>query len=241
VLKDNTPGDPHTIHLRVLCSVHCACFHKHNLQHNRRRQSPTSTKPFVCAYLFLVCARHAPTFACLSYARAWHLPARALPMPAACAEFCLHVFAVLVFLAYCRRWYSAAERHCTGQSIQGSAHGPTQIPGRVGKSSGFILRVIRPQTLCLSVSCFYLHAPCSVLPQRALFCPGGGRTDHKRSRDTGGGGRQHVSVSMRGGGDLSEYILLKSADSSSLSKLCLHSLKWTEGITCWMSRLHIRV
>ena len=153
----------------MLCSVHCACFHKHNLQHNRRRQSPTSTKPFVCAYLFLVCARHAPTFACPSSAHAWHLPARALSMPAACAEFCLHVFAVLVFLAYCRRWYSAAEQHCTGQSIQGSANGPTQIPGRVDDSSGFILRVIKPQTLCLSVSCFYLHSPCAVLPQRALL------------------------------------------------------------------------
>jgi len=31
------------------------------------------------------------------------------------------------------------------------------------------------------------------------------------------GGRLHLSVLMRGGGDLGEYIFLKSADSSSLS------------------------
>ena len=57
------------------------------------------------------------------------------------ASLCLRVFAMPVFLAYKgRRWNSVAERHCTGDS----AHALTRTPGRVGDSSGFILRVTRP-------------------------------------------------------------------------------------------------
>jgi len=39
-LHSNRPGDPHTTHPRMLCPVHCACSHKHNLRQNQRRQSP---------------------------------------------------------------------------------------------------------------------------------------------------------------------------------------------------------
>jgi len=98
VLQGNTPGDPHTIPLRVLCSVHCVCSTNTTCNTNRRRQRPTWTKPRVCAYLSLACARHAPTCTCPSCAHARHLPARALPMPASAC--CLRVFAMLVFLAH---------------------------------------------------------------------------------------------------------------------------------------------
>ena len=87
------------------------------------------------------------------------MPARAL---------CLRVFVMLVFLAHCRRGYSVAERHCSGESIQRSAYAPTRTPGSVGDGRGVILRVIRAQTLRLSVSCFCLHVPC---PERASFFP----------------------------------------------------------------------
>jgi len=47
----------------------------------------------------------------------------------------------------------------------------TQTTDSVRNNSGFILRVIRPQTLCVSVSCLCLHGPCPVLPERTLFFP----------------------------------------------------------------------
>ena len=96
-LQVNTPGDLHTIHLRVLCSVYLACFQKHNLQHNRRRQSRRRRSP-LCAICSLS-SRAIPLPALALHAR--HLPARAFPMPA--RTICLRVFAMLVVLAYCRR------------------------------------------------------------------------------------------------------------------------------------------
>jgi len=99
VLQGNTPGDPHTTSLRVPCSVHCACSTNTTCKTNRRRQRPTWTKPFVCSYLFLACARRAPTCTCPSCAHSRHLPARALPMNASVS--CLRVFVMLIFLAYC--------------------------------------------------------------------------------------------------------------------------------------------
>jgi len=105
VRQDNTMVDPHTIHLRVLCSVRCACFHTHNLQHNQRWQSPTATKPFVCAYLFLACVRHAPTCACPSCAHARHLHARALPMPETCVSLVyLHLYVCFWVCLYLHVW-----------------------------------------------------------------------------------------------------------------------------------------
>ena len=48
------------------------------------------------------------------------------------------------------------------------------------------------------------------------------RGDRPRARVTqGGGGTTRVRVNEEGG-DLSKYIFLKSDDSSSLSKMCLH-------------------
>jgi len=107
VLQGNTPGDPQTIPLRLPCPVHCTCFHKHNLVHNRRRQNPTPTKSFVCAYRFLVCVRHIPVYACPSCAHTRHLFVCVLTMSA--RALCLHVFTMFVFLASCRRGYSTAE------------------------------------------------------------------------------------------------------------------------------------
>ena len=84
-----TPGDPHTIPLRVLYPVHCTSS-THSLHHHRARQRPKSITPFVCACAFLACACPAPTCASPSRTQGRHLPARALPMPCA---FYLHVFA----------------------------------------------------------------------------------------------------------------------------------------------------
>ena len=147
----------------ALCILHISTNTTCNtiyVNNNQRQQSPL---------FFVACTRHTPTCACPLCAHAQHLPALALPMPA--RALCLRVFVMLVFLVNCQHWYSAAEPQSTVKSIQGSSHARTRTPSRVGDSSGFILRVIRPQTLCLSVSCFYLHAPCSVLPQHASFCP----------------------------------------------------------------------
>ena len=65
-------------------------------RHNRLRKSRTSTEPFVCAYLFLARARHAPTYACPSCMNARHLPAHALPMPA--RALCLRMLPCLFSL-----------------------------------------------------------------------------------------------------------------------------------------------
>ena len=125
-------------------------FHKHNLQHNWHHQRPTSTKPLVCTYHFLACVCHFPTYACPSCACL--APAcTCLTHACECVPVC--VFAMLVFLAYCWHWYSAVYWHSTGESIPGSNHALTQTPGTVGDSSIFILWVIRPQTLHLSMSC----------------------------------------------------------------------------------------
>jgi len=139
----------------------------------RRRQSP------LCARVFSLLAHAMP------------LPARAL-LRVCCACACLprlfsvHTVDVGILL----------QRHSTGESIQRSAGRaasggalaselpratrrnfplffikPTRTPGRVGDSCDVILRVIRPQTLRLSMSCFCLHVPCPVLPERASFFP----------------------------------------------------------------------
>jgi len=132
-------GDPQTTPLRVPCSVHCACLHKHNLQHNRRQQIPfvRVSSP--------VCTRHAPACACPSCAHARHLTAPVLPMPA--HALCLRVFAMLIFLVY----------YFTDKSIQRSACVPTRTPDSVDDSSG-----AKPKTLvCL--------CPASVSMHRVLF------------------------------------------------------------------------
>jgi len=46
-----TPGDPHTIPLRVPYSAHCAWLHRHNMQHKCLPQSETST------YMHATCTR----------------------------------------------------------------------------------------------------------------------------------------------------------------------------------------
>ena len=76
VVQGNTPGDPHTIPLRVLCSVHCACSTNTTCNTNRRRQRPTSQSP-LCTRIFSLLERAMPP------------PARALRAHMPCP--CLHV------------------------------------------------------------------------------------------------------------------------------------------------------
>ena len=92
-----SPGDPHTVQLRVVCSVHCACSTDTTCNTNRRCQRPMWTKPFVCACIFFAGARHASTCTCPSCAHAQHLPACASMSESA---WCLRVFSMLVFLAH---------------------------------------------------------------------------------------------------------------------------------------------
>jgi len=161
---------------------------------------PTSTKPFAYAYLFLACARHTPTCACPSCAHARHLPARALPLPArtfCLRAFACLLSLQTVDVGILLRSDIALARVFKGAPMARREH-PAKLvtlSNREGKSplstvlmtlvrsSGrtavplaarpvfFVLRMIRPQPLYLPVSCFCLHAPCYVLPQRASFCP----------------------------------------------------------------------
>jgi len=57
---------------------------------------------------------------------------------------------------------------------------------------------------------------------------GGGRKTTRARLTRGVKDRKYLSVSMRGGGDLGQYIFWKSADSSSLSEKVI---TLTEGIT----------
>jgi len=129
---------------------------------------PDSTKPFVCAHLFLACACHAPTCACPSCAHARHLPARALPIPA--RALCLRVATMLVFLDTVAVGILLWRNISLARLFKGAPMHRRENLAMLATVVISILRVIRPQTLCLSVSCFYLHAPCSVLPQRASYC-----------------------------------------------------------------------
>ena len=151
VLQGNTQDAPHTIPLRVLYSVHCACstnttWNTIDVAKDQLQQSP------LCMRIISLLARVMPMPARALRAR---MPDTCLHVPCPCLRVRsrLRVFAILVFLAHCWRWYSAAERHSTGESISASAHAPARTPGTVSDSSVSILQVIRPQTLRLSVSC----------------------------------------------------------------------------------------
>ena len=168
------------MHMHVLCPVHCARFHKHSLQHNQRETKPTSTKLFVCANLFLACARHAPTCACPSRVHVRQLPARALPMLA--RAFSLRVFAMLVFLAQRKAFAS------TIHELQGQRQLPPRTTAFASTTKGIPLHNKRhlpsqrkTSTHALKGTCPHnaRHSP----PQRKAFasttqsiCPQNSRT-----------------------------------------------------------------
>ena len=153
----------------ALCIVHVSTNTTYNtidVDKARRRQSP-------------LCAR-----ICSLFARAMPLPSRVfrtrvpgtcLHVPCPCLQrapssvctclpcwFSLHTVDVGILL----RSDIALARVFKEAPMHQSEH-----PADLATVVVFIFKVIRPQTLRLSVSCFCLHDPCSVLPQRASFCP----------------------------------------------------------------------
>jgi len=88
------------IHLLSTCACFALCIVHPQTQLTTQSKStkPTSTQPFVCAWLFLACACHVPTCACPSCAHAQFLTAPALCMPARAFYLCVLAKSLLLVI-----------------------------------------------------------------------------------------------------------------------------------------------
>jgi len=140
-------------------------FHKHNLERSRRRQRSTSTKPFVCAYLFLACARHARAFCARMPGTCVHMPWACLRVRYVCAclpcLFSLHTVNVGILLRSdipMAKEFKGAPMHQHEHPVEVATvvffHSP-----RDQTSNPLFVRVLLVSActlLCCSLACFIL-------------------------------------------------------------------------------------